>query len=358
MVWVTCLPKGVEVMPRFRTIKINLYQSFILMIFLLLTGTSIIVFLAIYYSAKTPIFEKVTYGLPFALSLVLFLSITIGTSLAFFLRKRILAPLKSISLAAQEIANGNYNIKLSNKSQVKELSQTYQNFNIMAEALQKTELLQKDFISKISHELKTPISILDGYSSLLTKQPDDPQKVVFYAQRMKQTATNFNHLTENILLLSRLENQPILMNQKYYRLDEQIRKSILSLEPLIEKKRISIEVDLPIMTVNKNENLFFHVWNNILTNAINHSPEHGIVKIIGQTNGTIHFINNGELISSSKQKKFFQQFYKGNNSEGHGLGLTIVKQILSASNCEIHVESKEGLGTDFIIKFSLNEISY
>ncbi|MGM0155706.1 hypothetical protein IGK30_003573 [Enterococcus sp. AZ178] len=71
-------------MPRFRTIKINLYQSFILMIFLLLPGTSIIVFLAIYYSAKTPIFEKVTYGLPFALSLVLFLSITIGTSLAFF----------------------------------------------------------------------------------------------------------------------------------------------------------------------------------------------------------------------------------------------------------------------------------
>ncbi|MGM0155708.1 hypothetical protein IGK30_003575 [Enterococcus sp. AZ178] len=64
------------------------------------------------------------------------------------------------------------------------------------------------------------------------------------------------------------------------------------------------------MTVNKHENLFFHVWNNILTTAINHSPKHGIVKIIGQTNGTIHFINNGELISSSKQKKFSNSFIK------------------------------------------------
>ncbi|NKD28212.1 HAMP domain-containing histidine kinase [Enterococcus casseliflavus] len=336
-------------MKRLKSVEINLYQSFTLIIFLLLSVSSVIVYVAIYYALQTPIFENVAYGLPFALVLVLFLSVVIGTTLAFFLRKRILAPLQHISYAAKEVAHGNYDVQLNQSSQVRELNDTYHHFNIMTKALQDTEMMQKDFIAKISHELKTPIAILDGYSSLLLLKSDDPEKVAFYAKRMHETAKDFSRLTENILLLSKLENQHLLPTTNTFQVDEQIRKNILALSPLIESKQLQIDVQLPPIHLQKNEELFFQVWNNLLTNAIHYSAEKGTIDIYG-TKSAISITNHGAMIDESVRPLLFHQFYKGKDSSGHGLGLAIVQQILTLSQCRITVTSSPE-GTTFTVYF-------
>ena len=168
----------------------------------------------------------------------------VGILVTSQLSKFFFNPIKKLRGAMDKVAEGDFSVRLEEKSSSKEIMEIYTGFNLMAHELSSTEILQTDFVSNVSHEFKTPINAIEGYSTLLQDSDnlDDDQreyidKILFNTQRLSS-------LVGSILLLSKLENQQIPSHQVEYRLDEQIRQSIVALEPAWEKKDIEFDVEL------------------------------------------------------------------------------------------------------------------
>ena len=181
-------------------------------------------------------------GLHFIILLAL-VALVLGMFISVFIFRYALNPVSELSKAMQKVADGDYTVKLDvpgNKSEIYEL---LNNFNVMVQELNSTETLHSDFISNVSHEFKTPINAIEGYTMLLQgdelsqEQEGYVEKILFNTQRL-------SGLVGNILLLSRLENQNIPMKKTEYRLDEQIRQAFLSLEDKWTEKGIGFQVEM------------------------------------------------------------------------------------------------------------------
>lgn len=254
------------------------------------------------------------------------------------------------------VADGNFEIRLDDKCGFREIQEIYNNFNLMTRELQSTEILQTDFVSNVSHEFKTPINAIEGYATLLQDEENpltDEQsqyvgKILFNTKRLSK-------LVGNILLLSKVDNQTIQTKQVTFRIDEQIRQSVVLLEAEWTKKEIDFDVDLEVAEYTGNENLMLHVWNNLLGNAIKFSPQNGFIgiKLIKKDGRIIYTItDNGPGIPEDMQKHIFDRFYQSDSShkeEGNGLGLALVKQIIEQSGGEVGVENKAGGGCQFTV---------
>ena len=159
----------------------------------------------------------------------------------------------------------------------------------------------------------------------------------------------------NILLLSKVDNQGIPEKKSPYRLDEQIRQSILELEPRWMERETEFDVEMDEITYYGNEALMFHVFTNLIGNAIKFGPIGGTVRItLSHSDGRILFTvtDEGEGISPDAIAHIFDKFYQGDSShksEGNGLGLALVKQILSAVGGEVVAENIEGGGCSFTV---------
>lgn len=173
-------------------------------------------------------------------------------------------------------------------------------------------------------------------------------KILFNTRRL-------SHLAGNILLLSKIEHQSIQTRQNWYRLDEQIRQSIVMMEPKWSEKEIEFDVDMMDVEYLGNENLICHVWDNLLSNAIKFSPCGGTIYIRMMPEGEkIRFSieNEGPQISEYSMKHIFDKFYQGDSShkqEGNGLGLALVKQILNLCMGTVSVENIPGSGCRFTV---------
>ena len=236
----------------------------------------------------------------------------------------------------QQVAEGDFSVRLETEKQMKEIRDIYSNFNLMVQELEATEILQTDFVSNVSHEFKTPISAIEGYATLL--QDDDmpiSEEQEQYISKILFNTRRLSHLAGNILLLSKIEHQSIQTRQNWYRLDEQIRQSIVMMEPKWSEKEIEFDVDMMDVEYLGNENLICHVWDNLLSNAIKFSPCGGTIYIRMMPEGEkIRFSIENEVpqISEYSMKHIFDKFYQGDSShkqEGNGLGLALVKQILN-----------------------------
>lgn len=154
----------------------------------------------------------------------------IGILVTSQLSKYFFNPIKKLRVAMDKVADGDFSVRLEEKSSSKEIMEIYTGFNLMAHELSSTEILQTDFVSNVSHEFKTPINAIEGYSTLLqdSENLDDDQKE--YVDKILFNTQRLSSLVGSILLLSKLENQQIPTNQTEYRLDEQIRQSVVALE--------------------------------------------------------------------------------------------------------------------------------
>lgn len=221
----------------------------------------------------------------------------------------------------------------------------YAGFNLMTKELRATEILQTDFVSNVSHEFKTPINAIEGYATLLqnyekldTDQRQYVDKILFNTKRLSS-------LAGNILLLSRIDNQAIQTKQTTFRLDEQIRQSIVMLEPQWAEKDIEFDVELDDVEYTGSENLMHHVWDNLIGNAIKFNPQGGFVKVaLVRTPGKIRFTveDSGPGIPQGAEMHIFDKFYQGDSShkeEGNGLGLALAKQITELAGGEIFAEN-------------------
>ena len=264
-------------------------------------------------------------------------------------------PVKKLRGAMDKVAEGDYSVRLEEKSSSKEIMEIYTGFNLMAHELSSTEILQTDFVSNVSHEFKTPINAIEGYSTLLqgSENLDENQKE--YVDKILLNTQRLSTLVGSILLLSKLENQQIPTNQRLYSLDEQIRQSIVALETAWAKKDIELDVELNRISYLGNEAMMRHVWDNLISNAVKFSPKGGTVtlRLTKKPRKLIFTIEDqGPGLSDEAQKHIFDKFYQGDSShkqEGNGLGLALVKRILAIEKGQITAENIPEGGCRFTV---------
>ena len=264
-------------------------------------------------------------------------------------------PGKKLRGAMDKVAEGDYSVRLEEKSSSKEIMEIYTGFNLMAHKLSATEILQTDFVSNVSHEFKTPINAIEGYSTLLqgSENLDENQKE--YVDKILLNTQRLSTLVGSILLLSKLENQQIPTNQRLYSLDEQIRQSIVALETAWTKKDIELDVELNRISYLGNEAMMRHVWDNLISNAVKFSPQGGTVtlRLTKKPRKLIFTIEDqGPGLSDEAKKHIFDKFYQGDSShkeEGNGLGLTLVKRILAIEKGQITAENIPEGGCRFTV---------
>ena len=261
--------------------------------------------------------------------------------------------------ALEQVSAGNFDVRLKENDIWYEVREMNLNFNKMVKELNSIETLQSDFIQNVSHEIKTPLAAIEGYAALLSASTRDEQNKL-YAEQILKSSQQLSTLTGNILKLSKLENQSIISEKKTFSLDEQIRQAVLSLEPIWSAKNIDIDLDLPEISFYGNEDLIFQIWTNLISNGIKFTPSGGLVSV--KMTAEDSFVNvvvadNGIGMTEEVQKHIFDKFYQAEGSrsmEGNGLGLTLVKKILSLCGGTIEVTSQPDLGSKFTVKLPVN----
>lgn len=269
--------------------------------------------------------------------------------------KSIINPIKKLSKDSCEVAKGNFTINPDYESNLNEMNELFDSFKVMVDGLSATETLRKDFISNVSHEFKTPINAIEGYATLLQdKSQSDAEKDECVSKIIYNTK-RLSSLVGNILMLSKVECSNIPLQKNLYSLDEQIRQSIVSLEAKWLEKEIEFEVELDSVNYNGLESLMYHVWTNLLDNAIKFSSNKGLIsiKLKEESNQIVCSISdNGIGMTTDIKARIFDKFYQGDTShqsEGNGLGLSLVKQIIDISVGKIEVISEAGEGSTFTI---------
>ena len=293
-------------------------------------------------------------GMPYTIR-VLLICILSGAAIAVGLSKIFVSPMMKLGDAMRKVAGGDFTVRLDCTSKIRDVREVYGSFNTMVKELGNTETLQTDFVSNVSHEFKTPINAIEGYASLLQdSQLTDEQKNA-YIDKIIFNTRRLSDLVGNILLLSKVNNQTISLKASTFRLDEQVRQSILALESKWEKKEIEFDIDLDEIEYTGYENLLSHVWLNLIDNAVKFSPQNGQIRIrLKQLAGSVTFSiwDNGLPIPEADIDRIFNKFYQGDNShasEGNGLGLALVRKIVAAAHGTINVTSSEDAGTEFVV---------
>lgn len=277
-----------------------------------------------------------------------------GLILTFFVTSHIIRPIRKITSATKKVASGDFNTTVDiNRND--EIGKLADNFNVMVKELNSIEYLRKDFVSNISHELKTPIASIQGFTKLLAKENLSKEEKQEYIDIILEETTRLSNLSNNMIKLTNFENQEIVTNKKEYRLDEQMRKCIIMLEEKINEKNIKVELDTEEITITEDADLIMEVWINLLNNAIKYSKENGNIdiKITEESEFfKVQIKDDGIGIPKDKQDRIFEKFFqveKSHSYDGSGLGLAIVKRIIDLTKGKIELESEEGKGTIFFV---------
>lgn len=288
-------------------------------------------------------------------------SLLLGGMIALFVGRAIIRPIKNIGNAFHELSKGNFSVKVSEDEQIKEIREIAKQFNAMTYDLSHIETLRTDFVANVSHEFKTPISSIEGYATLLQNHSLSAEKHDHYVEKILENSKRLSKLSINMLLLSKLENQEMVLNNNEFRLDEQIRKNILLLEDQWSPKGIEFDMDLPLQMYYGSERLLEQVWSNIIENAIKHSPQNGMIQIRIETRQNtlaVSIADSGDGMSDEVVKHIFEKFYQGDssrNTDGNGLGLALVKRIVDIGGGSIQVKSEPGHGSEFTVTLPLTD---
>jgi len=288
----------------------------------------------------------------------LILCVALGGSLLYFAIRRISDPIIRISNAANEVAKGDFSIKLDYKSN-DEIGVLAQNFNVMTTELGNMEYLRKDFICSVSHELKTPIASIQGFAEMLQDKDLSEENFRTYTTIIIDETKRLSHLSSNMLRLSKLDHQFIPESSKPFSLDEQIRRALVLLEDKWSKKNLELDIDLDEIIYAGDEALIQQIWLNLIENAIKFSAESGTIFIRAKKISdkvVVEIKDQGLGISKFDQGRIFEKFFQADQShsrEGSGLGLAIVKKIVEIYAGEIKFTSEIGQGTTFEIKLPL-----
>lgn len=268
-------------------------------------------------------------------------------------------PVRRIVKGAEKLMQGDFSTRiepLHNIDSEMGFDTIIDYFNRMATELEGLETLRSDFIANVSHELKTPLAVIQNYGTLLQRPELSGEKRIEYAKAITEQSRRLADLITNILKLNRLENQQIYPTAKRYNLGEQIAECLLNFEDIWEKKEIEIETDIEEeVLVESDDELLSLVWNNLFSNALKFTEAGGTVSVTLKTKGdfvSVKVMDTGCGISQEIGKHIFEKFYQGDTShttQGNGLGLSLVKRVVDIVGGEISVESEVGKGSIFTV---------
>ena len=306
------------------------------------------------YIVAEPVTKSMGFSIRHFIMTTNMMAIIIGSILFLLAGKMIVKPVRRLTNATEKIATGDFDIDIRNNRK-DEIGTLISSFNMMARELKSIEILRNDFISDISHEFKTPLTSIEGYTRLLKEC--DAEEREEYIDIITEETRRLSILATNILMLNKIENENIPVYKEEFSMDEQIRKAIVLLESKWLEKDIDLDIDLEDINYIGNPDLMYQVWINLIHNAIKFSPQEGKVEIkLYKENKDIIFSlkDKGEGIAKDDQSRIFEKFYKtdkSRTSDGNGLGLSIVKRIIDIHDGQIWVESDLGKGTRMMIRF-------
>ncbi len=269
-------------------------------------------------------------------------------------------PIREISDAAEKIVKGDFSVRIKKHKRFaadKSFGQIADCFNKMAEELGSVETLRTDFIANVSHEMKTPLAVMQNYASLLGTKALSDEKRLEYAKGISDASKRLSDMMTNILKLNRLENQQIFPDKTEFDLGKQLCECLLEYESVWERENIEIEADIDDgVIVNADKELLGHVWSNLFSNAFKFTPSGGKVSVslsYTEHHATVRVSDTGCGMSSEVGAHIFEKFYRGDSSRssrGNGLGLALVKRVIDICGGEIAVESTVGVGSTFTVR--------
>ncbi len=288
----------------------------------------------------------------------------VAMGLTFFTRKKMRdtyeEPLHRLAEGTRKVAEGDFSVyvpTVHTSSKLDYLDVMILDFNKMVEELGSVETLKTDFVSNVSHEMKTPIAVIKNYAELLQTDRGTEEERREYARNIEEAAARLSTLISNILKLNKLENQNIDPDIEDYDLSGQLEMCILQYEELWDEKELELEVDIEErVNVRADRSLMELVWNNLLSNAVKFTEPGGTVTIRQRTaegQVEVSVTDTGCGMSQESIRHIFDKFYQGDTSharEGNGLGLALVKRIIDLMNGEITVVSRPGQGSTFTVR--------
>ena len=268
---------------------------------------------------------------------------------------RQIQPIREMAKATRRYAEGDFDIRMNDYGRDDELGELAASFNNMAESLQQTERQRREFIANISHELKTPMTTIAGYTDGILDGTIPPENERQYLQIISDESRRLSRLVRRMLDVSQLQAMDPLREGKHFDICESMRRVLISMERKITDRNLDVDADIPEepILVLGDKDMITQVIYNLLENATKFAREGstlylGVTTIDGKARVTVR--NEGDTIPAEELPLLFERFHKSDKSrsedkDGYGLGLYIVKTILEQHKEKISVTSEDGVTT-------------
>jgi len=287
---------------------------------------------------------------------LLVISILLSILFVLISTKYLVNPIRNLKKATQEIAGGNFSIKLD-IDRTDELGHLAVSFMKMAEKLAKVDMLRKELITNISHDIQSPLTNLKGYIDLLKVSNKSEQEKQQYIRVIHSEVNRLSNMTKQLLLLSSIESKRDIMEICTVDVAGQLKSVIHQYQWRILDKGIMMSYSVPDAVVKGDPSLLYSLWENLLTNAIKYNRENGIIDIeltVSEEQIEVVVEDTGAGLETKEMERIFDRFYRADTSrdrsvEGTGLGLSIVKSIVDLHQGKIKVTSQKGKGTTFTV---------
>ncbi len=292
--------------------------------------------------------------------LIVVVVLSLFCTLCDLLRRRRMVdrPAAQIADATARITHGDFSVRLKplhRYGRYDHYDYIMEDINKMAEELSRNEMLKADFISNVSHEIKTPLTVINNYATMLQAERIVQEERMAYAQAVLTAAQSLNGLVSNILKLNKLENQIIQEQKTQLRLGDYIGELVLGFENSLDEKNIEITCDLDDVVCLADKTLIAIICNNLLSNAVKFTPVGGKIAVSLKENEEhilLKVADTGIGMTPEIGARIFDKFYQGDTShkaQGNGLGLALVKKVVDIIGGEIHVKSRVGEGSEFMV---------
>jgi len=322
----------------------------------------VVVNFVLFFSYEQKLHTDGNYAAIVIIGNILFLAVmfTVADSVYHYVTVKL--PMQRIQEALDKVVAGDFSVRINyikGPDSGNEIDEVITLLNDMIQELSGVETLRTDFVANVSHEMKTPMAVMQNYGTLLQATELSDEKRIEYGKAITEQTRRLSALVTNILKLNKLENQQIYPNAEKYDLGEQLCECMLEFESVWESREIEIEADITDgVYIDADKELLSLVWNNLLSNALKFTETGGLVSLNLYADDDYAYIqvkDTGCGMTPETGQNIFKKFYQGDTShatKGNGLGLALVKRVIDICKGEISVSSRLGEGSTFTVRLN------